>query len=48
MDDALVIDAIRHAVRVWRKQGKSIDLTVLLEPTCPFRSVEDDQGPSFV
>jgi N-acylneuraminate cytidylyltransferase len=40
-DDALVIDAIRHAVRVWRGEGKSIDVMVLLEPTCPFRSVED-------
>ena len=40
-DDALVIDAIRHAVRVWREEGKSIDVTVLLEPTSPLRSVED-------
>jgi N-acylneuraminate cytidylyltransferase len=40
-DDALVIDAIRHAVRVWHKQGKTIDVMVLLEPTSPLRSVED-------
>jgi len=40
-DDALVIDAIRHAVNAWRNGGKSVDVTVLLEPTCPLRSVED-------
>lgn len=40
-DDALVIDAIRHALRAWRDSNEPIDVTVLLEPTCPLRSVED-------
>lgn len=40
-DDALVIDAIRHALRAWRDRNEPIDVTVLLEPTCPLRSVED-------
>jgi N-acylneuraminate cytidylyltransferase len=40
-DDALVIDAIRHAVGVWSENKKPVDMAVLLEPTCPFRSVED-------
>ena len=40
-DDALVIDAIRHAIGAWREKGRPMDVAVLLEPTCPFRSVED-------
>lgn len=40
-DDALVIDAIRYHLREWRDKGHPADIVVLLEPTCPFRSVED-------
>jgi N-acylneuraminate cytidylyltransferase len=42
-DDALVIDAVRYHIRRWKKEGQPVDIVVLLEPTCPFRSAEDVQ-----
>lgn len=40
-DDALVIDAIRHHLDLWKQRGTEVSILVLLEPTCPFRSVGD-------
>jgi CMP-N,N'-diacetyllegionaminic acid synthase len=40
-DDAVVIDALRHLVRQLRAEGEEAGILVLLEPTCPLRSVED-------
>ena len=42
-DDALVIDAIKHAISSLTEAGQRPDRTVLLEPTCPFRAVKDIQ-----
>lgn len=40
-DNALVIDAIRHAVLTVEAQGQTVDFILLLEPTSPFRRKED-------
>jgi len=40
-DDAVVIDALRDLVRRLRQEGETAEILVLLEPTCPLRSVED-------
>ena len=40
-DEALVIDALKDLIRTLRKEQESAEILVLLEPTCPFRSVED-------
>jgi N-acylneuraminate cytidylyltransferase len=40
-DDSLVIDAIKHALDVFSGSNGEPDRMVLLEPTCPFRGVED-------
>jgi N-acylneuraminate cytidylyltransferase len=40
-DDALVIDALRDVIRRLRREGETAEILVLLEPTCPLRSVED-------
>ena len=40
-DDALVVDALRDLIRRLRKEGESVDILTLLEPTCPLRAVED-------
>jgi CMP-N,N'-diacetyllegionaminic acid synthase len=40
-DDALVIDALRDLIRTLQSEGESANIMVLLEPTCPLRSVED-------
>jgi N-acylneuraminate cytidylyltransferase len=40
-DGALVIDAIRYHLNQWKSNGKEASILVLLEPTCPFRAVED-------
>lgn len=40
-DDALVIDAVEHAIRSLNKTNRRPNRMVLLEPTCPFRAVED-------
>lgn len=43
-DDALVIDAIVHAVEWMEERDAVPDRLTLLEPTCPFRAVEDVQA----
>lgn len=43
-DQALVIDAIKDLIKTLTAEGESAEILVLLEPTCPFRSVEDVQG----
>lgn len=40
-DGSLVIDAIRHAVLTVEAAGHRVDYVVLLEPTSPFRRMED-------
>jgi CMP-N-acetylneuraminic acid synthetase len=40
-DDSLVIDALRHLVRTLKSEGEQATILVLLEPTCPLRSVDD-------
>ncbi len=40
-DEALVIDAIRDLIQTMRAEGEEAPVMVLLEPTCPFRSVAD-------
>lgn len=40
-DEALVVDAVRYHLAAWREGGEPVDVVVLLEPTCPFRSAED-------
>src|SRR5690554_133682 len=40
-DDSLAIDAIRHVIDCYREIGKPCDIVVILEATCPLRSVED-------
>jgi CMP-N,N'-diacetyllegionaminic acid synthase len=40
-DQALVIDALRDLVATLRNEGETAEIMVLLEPTCPLRSVDD-------
>ncbi len=40
-DDALVIDALRHLTETLRADGETATYLVMLEPTCPFRTVDD-------
>lgn len=40
-DDALVIDAIKNLHRTLLTEGERPEWMILLEPTCPLRSVED-------
>ncbi|HEX7071618.1 MAG TPA: acylneuraminate cytidylyltransferase family protein [Rhodothermales bacterium] len=40
-DTALVLDAVRHLLSTLRGEGFAPRVGLLLEPTCPFRSVED-------
>ncbi len=40
-DEALVIDALKNLISSLRKEGDNAEIMVLLEPTCPLRSVED-------
>jgi N-acylneuraminate cytidylyltransferase len=40
-DEALVIDALKDLLRTLRSEGEKPDWVVLLEATCPLRSVED-------
>ncbi len=40
-DEALVIDAVRHHLAVWKQEERASDVLVLLEPTCPLRKTED-------
>lgn len=43
-DEALVIDALRDLIGTLRKEGENAEIMILLEPTCPLRSVEDIEG----
>jgi len=40
-DDALVIDALKDLIRTLKAEQEFPEVLVILEPTCPFRSVED-------
>jgi CMP-N,N'-diacetyllegionaminic acid synthase len=40
-DHSLVIDALRDLIRTLRREGETAGIMVLLEPTCPLRSIED-------
>ncbi len=40
-DTSLVIDAMRHAVRQFEQKGQDVDIVILLEPTSPYRRMED-------
>ncbi|WP_348260848.1 acylneuraminate cytidylyltransferase family protein [Telmatobacter sp. DSM 110680] len=40
-DDALVIDALKDLVCTLKAEQESAEVLVILEPTCPFRSVAD-------
>lgn len=40
-DNSLVIDTIKHVIKVHQEKSKDIDIVVILEATCPFRRVED-------
>lgn len=40
-DDSLVIDAIRHVLKVKKENDKIFDIVVLLEPTSPLRKPSD-------
>jgi N-acylneuraminate cytidylyltransferase len=40
-NEALVVDAIRYHLNHWKGDDKEASILVLLEPTCPFRDVED-------
>lgn len=42
-DTALVIDAMKHAVLEVERQGETVDIVLLLEPTSPFRRAIDLQ-----
>jgi CMP-N-acetylneuraminic acid synthetase len=43
-DHALVIDVVKDLIVALRREQEKAEILVLLEPTCPFRSVEDVQG----
>jgi CMP-N-acetylneuraminic acid synthetase len=40
-DTSLVIDAIKHAVLEIEREGETVDIVLLLEPTSPLRRAED-------
>jgi len=40
-DEAKSIDVILHAIEYYSHQGQSFDAVLLLQPTCPIRTVED-------
>lgn len=43
-DEALIIDALRDLSVRLKAEGETVEIMVLLEPTCPFRSAEDIAG----
>jgi len=43
-DEALVIDVLKDLIRTLQAEQESAEILLLLEPTCPFRAVEDVQG----
>ena len=40
-DTAVVIDAMRYTVRKVEEEGADVDVVILLEPTSPYRRMED-------
>lgn len=40
-DTSLLIDTLRHLIEELKSEGESAQYMVILEPTCPFRSVKD-------
>lgn len=40
-DESLVIDALRDLIATLESEGRPAEIMVVLEPTCPLRSVED-------
>ena len=42
-DEALVVDAVRHAIEYLRGDGEPAPYMAMLEPTCPFRKPKDVQ-----
>ncbi|HDU8206020.1 acylneuraminate cytidylyltransferase family protein [Acinetobacter baumannii] len=40
-DNSLLIDTLRYLIKELKKEGESAQYLVVLEPTCPLRSVED-------
>jgi CMP-N,N'-diacetyllegionaminic acid synthase len=40
-DSSLVIDTIRYTVRKVEEEGEDVDIVILLEPTSPFRRMQD-------
>ncbi len=43
-DTAKQIDAIIHAINFMEERGNTYDYICILQPTCPFRSVDDVDG----
>lgn len=43
-DEALVVDTLRDLNATLKKEGEPADIMVLLEPTCPLRTVQDVQA----
>lgn len=43
-DKAKQIDAVIHAIKYAEAEGMAYDYVCILQPTCPFRSVEDIDG----
>lgn len=43
-DTAIQMDVIKHAIGFVENQGEKYDYICILQPTCPFRSVEDIDG----
>jgi N-acylneuraminate cytidylyltransferase/CMP-N,N'-diacetyllegionaminic acid synthase len=40
-DSSKIMDVIAHAISFLESEGQRFDIVVLLQPTCPLRSVED-------
>jgi CMP-N,N'-diacetyllegionaminic acid synthase len=40
-DQALVIDVVKDLIATLRAENETAEILVMLEPTCPFRSIED-------
>lgn len=43
-DNALQIDAVRHAIEQLARAGETYDVVVILQPTCPLRNAVDVDG----
>ncbi|KCY89397.1 cytidylyltransferase family protein [Acinetobacter baumannii 25691_8] len=40
-DNSLLIDTLRYMIKELKREGESAKYLIVLEPTCPLRSVED-------